>query len=54
MGDFYTYLKAANGALSLRMAVTNAKQGFTMTCEATAAQAMALTAADFTATAPAK
>jgi len=27
MGDFYTYLKAANGALPLRIAVTNAKQG---------------------------
>lgn len=54
MGDFYTYLKAANGALPLRVAVTNSKQGFTMTSEATAVQAMPLTAADFTATAPAK
>lgn len=54
MGDFYTYLKAANGALPLRVAVTNSKQGFTMTSEATTVQAMPLTAADFTANALAK
>ena len=47
MGDFYTYLKASNGALPLRMVVTNTKQGFTMVSEATAVQAMVLTAADF-------
>ena len=54
MGDFYTYLKASNGALPLRMEVTNSKQGFTMVSEATAVQAMALTAADFTVDAPAR
>lgn len=54
MGDFYTYLKASNGALPLRMEVTNTKQGFTMTSEATAVQAMPLTAADFTVDAPAR
>lgn len=53
MGDFYTYLKATNGALPLRIAATNSKQGFTMTSEATAVQAIPLTATDFTATAPA-
>lgn len=54
MGDFYTYLKAANGALPLRMVVTNTKQGFTMVSEATAVQAMPLTTADFTVDAPAR
>jgi hypothetical protein len=54
MGDFYTFLKASNGSLPLRMEVTNTKQGFTMVSEATAVQAMALTAADFTADAPAR
>lgn len=54
MGDFYTFLKASNGGLPLRMEVTNTKQGFTMVSEATAVQAMALTAADFTADAPAR
>ena len=54
MGDFYTYLKATNGALPLRMVVTNTKQGFVMTSEATAVQAMTLAATEFTPTAPAK
>ncbi|RZK33417.1 MAG: hypothetical protein EOO57_13225 [Hymenobacter sp.] len=54
MGDFYAYLKASNGALPLRMVVTNTKQGFSMTSEATAVQAMVLTAADFTVDAPAR
>jgi hypothetical protein len=48
MGDFYTYLKASNGALPLRMVVTNTKQGFVLVSEATSVQAMPLTAADFT------
>jgi hypothetical protein len=46
-GDFYTYLKATNGALPLRMVVTNTKQGFVMTSEATSVQAMALPASEF-------
>jgi hypothetical protein len=54
MGDFYTYLKASNGGLPLRMELTNTKQGFVMVSEATAVQAMPLTAADFTADAPAR
>lgn len=54
MGDFYTFLKASNGGLPLRMEVTNTKQGFTMVSEATAVQAMTLNAADFTADAPAR
>jgi len=54
MGDFYTFLKASNGGLPLRMEVTNTKQGFVMVSEATAVQAMPLTAADFTADAPAR
>lgn len=47
-GDFYTYLKATNGALPLRMVVTNTKQGFVMTSEATSVQGMPLVANDFT------
>ncbi|RYY11649.1 MAG: hypothetical protein EOO36_18695 [Cytophagaceae bacterium] len=54
MGDFYTYLKASNGALPLRMVVTNTKQGFSMTSEATSVTPMPLTAADFTVEAPAR
>ncbi|MGI4875739.1 MAG: hypothetical protein ACRYFX_31670 [Janthinobacterium lividum] len=54
MGDFYTYLKASNGAVPLRIIMTNTKQGFTMTSEATSVQAMPLTAADFTKDAPAR
>ena len=54
MGDFYAYLKAANGAVPLRIVMTNTKQGFVMNSEATAVQPMALTAADFTVDAPAR
>jgi hypothetical protein len=54
MGDFYTFLKASKGGLPLRMEITNTKQGFVMVSEATAVQAMPLTAADFTADAPAR
>ncbi len=54
MGDFYTFLKASHGGLPLRMEVTNTKQGFVMVSEATAVQAMPLTAADFTPDAPAR
>ena len=53
-GDFYTYLKATKGALPLRMVVTNSKQGFVMTSEATSVKTMPLTAADFTPDAPAR
>lgn len=53
-GDFSTYLAASKGALPLRIIVTNAKQSFVMTSEATAVQAMALTAADFTPESPAR
>ena len=48
MGDFYAYLQATKGGLPLRMVVTNTKQGFVMTSEATSVQAMPLGAADFT------
>ena len=54
MGDWYTYLKASNGALPLKFVVTNRKQGYTMTSEATAVEAMALTANEFTESAPAR
>jgi hypothetical protein len=56
MGDFNVYLKASNGALPLRTIMTIKNMGMTMTTtqEATAVQAMALTAADFTADAPAR
>lgn len=54
LGDFYTYLKAANGGVPLRMVVTNTKQGFVMVSEATSVQAMHLAAADFTPEAPAR
>lgn len=51
-GDFYTYLKAAQGAVPLRIVATNSKQGFVMTSEATSVKNLPLTAADFTADAP--
>lgn len=54
MGDWYPYLKASNGALPLRFVVTNTKQGFVWTSEASSVQTMPLTAADFTTTAPAR
>ena len=54
MGDWYTYLRASNGALPLRFIVTNAKQGFVWTSDANSVQTMLLTAADFTATASAQ
>lgn len=47
-GDFYTYLKATNGGLPLRTIVTNTKQGFVLTSEATSVQAMPLAASEFT------
>lgn len=54
MGDWATYLKASNGALPLKFVVTDRKQGFTMTSEATSVQAMPLAATEFTESSPAK
>ena len=54
MGDWYTYLKATNGALPLKFTVTNRKQGFVMTSEAALVQAMALETSEFTAASPAR
>jgi hypothetical protein len=48
MGDWYTYLKASKGALPLRFTLTNTKQGFIMTSEATTVQAMPLGIEEFT------
>lgn len=54
MGDWYTYLKASNGALPLKFVTTNRKQGYTWTSEATAVGNMALPASEFTESAPAR
>ncbi len=54
MADWYTYLKASNGALPLKITLTNREKGFVMTSEATSVQAMPLVATDFTETSPAK
>jgi hypothetical protein len=54
MGDWYTYLKASNGSLPLKFVVTNRKQGFVMTSEATQVEVMALTADEFVESAPAR
>ncbi len=54
LGGWYTYLKASNGALPLRFTVTNSKQGFVMTSEATSVQAMELPASEFVVDAPAR
>lgn len=53
-GNWYTYLKASNGALPLRFIATNTKQGFVWTSEASSVQAMTLTTADFAVDAPAR
>lgn len=54
LGDWYTYLKASNGALPLRFIITNTKQGFVMTSEATSVQSMAMPASEFVVDAPAR
>lgn len=54
LGNWYAYLKASGGALPLRFIITNTKQGYIWTSEATAVQDMPLTAADFTVDAPAR
>ena len=53
-GFWYAVLKATDGALPLRTIAVNAEQDFTGTSEATAVQAMDLTAADFAPGAPAR
>ena len=53
-GDWHAYLVASKGALPLRFIVTNPKQGFVMTSEATAVEAMKLTTEEFTVSAPAR
>lgn len=54
LGDWYTYLRATQGGLTLKYVMTNPKQGFIMTSEATSVQPMKLNPADFTAAAVAK
>ena len=53
-GFWSALLKATDGALPLRTIAINAEQDFAATSEATAVQAMALTAADFSPGAPAR
>ena len=53
-GEWYPYLKATEGGLTLKYISTNAKVGYIMTGEAISVDKMALKAADFTATAPAQ
>ncbi|GAB3586943.1 hypothetical protein GCM10027345_37160 [Hymenobacter daeguensis] len=53
-GNWYSFLQASNGALPLKFVMTDRKQGFVMTCEATSVQAMALADNEFTVDAPAR
>jgi len=50
-GDWYTYMKATQGAIMLKYVVTNPKVGYVMTSEATAIRPLPMTTADFTVTA---
>jgi hypothetical protein len=54
MGDWYTYLKASNGALPLKFVTINRKQGYTWTSEANAVETMALKANEFAESVPAR
>ena len=54
MGDWATFLNATHGALPLKFTVTNRKQGFVMTSEATSVEAMPLAVTEFTTDAPAR
>jgi len=51
-GDWYTYLKATQGGLTLKYVSTNPKVGYVITSEATAVQAMPLASTEFSVTAP--
>lgn len=51
---WYELLQATGGALPLRTIIVNAEHGITVTSEAVVVRRMALTAADFTLTAPAR
>ena len=53
-GGLAALLRATDGALPLRVITVGVANGFTLTSEATSVQALPLTAADFTATAPAR
>ncbi|GGF10562.1 hypothetical protein [Hymenobacter cavernae] len=50
-GDWYTYLKATQGGLTLKYMSTNPKVGYVMTSEAASVQAMPLTSTEFSVTA---
>ncbi|AII54179.1 hypothetical protein [Hymenobacter sp. APR13] len=54
MGNWYTYLKASNGALPLKFVFAGRTEGYTMTCEATSVEAMSLAAGEFEESAPAR
>lgn len=54
MGNWYTYLKASNGALPLKFIFTGRTEGYIMTCEATSVEAMSLAASEFEESAPAR
>ena len=53
-GDWATFLNASHGALPLKFTVTNRKQGFVTTSEATSVEAMPLVATEFATDAPAR
>jgi hypothetical protein len=51
-GDWYTYLKATQGGLTLKYVSTNPKVGYVINSEATSVKAMSLAATEFSETAP--
>lgn len=53
-GNWYAYLKATQGALTLKYVIKDPLQGYIMTSEAVSVKAMPLKATDFTATAVAR
>ena len=48
LGEWYSYMKATNGALTLKYIITNPKQHFVMISEAASVERLALSPADFT------
>lgn len=54
LAQWYTYMQATHGALTLKYVVTNPKYGYVMTSEAISVKRMKLKAADFSPTAVAR
>jgi hypothetical protein len=54
LGDWYTYMKATDGSLTLKYVITSPKDGYVATSEAISVEAMPLSAADFLSTSAAR